>query len=103
MKHQVQITGIAGQQDPDRVATAFAPLFHISVARARQLLSQLPLVVKGGLDAETAGRYRVHLEAIGLEVAVSAVMTLAEELVLAVTGEAPAAGHGQPGGTDGKP
>lgn len=98
MKHQVQVTGIAGHHDPERVAAAFAPLFHISEERARQLLSQLPLVVKGGLDAETAGKYRSHLEAIGLEVAVHAVMTLAEELVLAVTAEPPAPGPGKPGG-----
>lgn len=96
MKHQVQVTGISGNHDPDRVATAFAPLFHISEERARQLLAHLPLVVKSGLDAETAGKYRAHLEAIGLEVAVHAVMTLAEELVLAVTAEPP--GRGKPGG-----
>lgn len=89
MKHQVQVTGIAGSRAPAEVAPALARLFHISEARAGQLLAHLPLVIKDGLDAETAGKYRHHLQAIGLEVSVHAVMTLAEELVLAVSGEPP--------------
>lgn len=98
MKHQVQVTGLAGRHDPARVAADLARLFHISEERARQLLAHLPLVIKDGLDAETAGKYRQHLEAIGLEVAVHGVMTLAEELVLAVSADPPASPSRKPGG-----
>ena len=72
MRHKVQISGFAGTHEEARVVDAFALLFKISEEKAASLLSRLPLVIKEGLDAETAGKYAANLQRIGLRVEIIA-------------------------------
>lgn len=92
MTHKVQVTGYAGTHEPGRVTAAFARLFRITEDKAAQLLARAPLVIKEGLDAATAEKYRANLAQIGLVVTV--VAPLADDLSLAVAGEAPAEADG---------
>lgn len=85
MTHKVQVTGFAGTHEPVRVTAAFAQLFRITEDKAAQLLARAPLVIKEGLDAATAEKYRANLAQIGLSVMV--VAPLADDLSLAVAGE----------------
>lgn len=73
MTHNVQISGFSATYEPARVTEAFAALFKITTERAATLLTRLPMIIKEGLDAETAAKYQVNLEKIGLCVDVIAV------------------------------
>jgi uncharacterized protein (TIGR00266 family) len=88
MTHKVQVAGLAGTHEAAAVHAAFAQLFRISDDKAAQLLARAPLVIKEGLDAETAHKYRVNLEKIGLRVEVIAP---AAAMALALEDVAPAA------------
>lgn len=88
MTHKVQVTGFAGTHEPVRVTAAFAQLFRITEDKAAQLLARAPLVIKEGLNAITAEKYRANLAQIGL--AVTVVAPLADDLSLAVAGDGPA-------------
>lgn len=72
MTHKVQISGFAGTHEEERVTNAFALLFKISEEKAEALLARLPLIIKDGLDAETAAKYMANLQKIGLRVEVIA-------------------------------
>lgn len=72
MTHKVQVAGLAGTHDIANVTSAFAQFFHISEEKAAQLLARAPLVIKEGLDADAAGKYRSNLEKIGLRVEIIA-------------------------------
>lgn len=70
MTHKVQVAGFAGTHDEASVRAAFAQLFRLPEEKAAQVLGRLPLVIKEGLDAGIAQKYRVNLEKIGLLVEV---------------------------------
>jgi uncharacterized protein (TIGR00266 family) len=89
MTHKVQVAGFAGTQEETKVTAAFAQLFRISEEKAQQLLARTPLVIKEGLDAETAQKYRSNLEKIGLRVEILAPAAMAPEPMLAVGDEEP--------------
>ena len=99
MTHKIRIDGFAGPHESLQVVAAFAQLFRIPEDRARLLLERAPLVIKEGLDEDVADKYRQNLERIGLRVTVISPMSLTDELVLAVVGEAPAT---TPAGTAGR-
>lgn len=90
MTHKVQVAGFAGTHDEAGVRAAFAQLFRISEEKAAQLLARTPLVIKEGLDAEMAQKYRANLEKIGLRVEIIAPAAVAE-LALAEMEAAPVA------------
>ncbi|MBK1691800.1 hypothetical protein [Ectothiorhodospira mobilis] len=89
-RYQVILTGdtVAGA-DPSGVRTRLAALFHIPEEKAGALLSGRPVVVKKGLDAATAERYRTRLEQAG---AVAQVLDAAPQETAATSGEAPGQG-----------
>ncbi|MES2917150.1 MAG: TIGR00266 family protein [Pseudomonadota bacterium] len=91
MTHKIRIEGFAGPHESLQVVAAFAQLFRIPEDRARLLLERVPLVIKEGLDEVAADKYRQNLERIGLRVTVVTPMSLTDELVLAIAGEASAA------------
>lgn len=93
MTHKVQVEGIAGGRDNAAVTAEFARLFRIPEDRAAAVLARTPLVIKEGLDAATAGKYRDNLERIGLRVSILAPASLAQELALEIAADA-AAGNG---------
>lgn len=72
MSHKIQVDGVAAGQDPGKVTVAFARLFRLPEEKAAQVLARAPLVIKEGLDAATAEKYRFNLEGIGLDVRVIA-------------------------------
>ena len=72
MTHKVQINGLAGTHDQARVAAAFAQLFRIPEDKAVSVLARTPMIIKEGIDAETAEKYRANLEKIGLRVEIIA-------------------------------
>lgn len=72
MTHKVQINGLVGTYDPAQVAAAFAELFRISVDKAAAVLARAPMVIKDGIDAATAEKYRENLEKIGVRVEIIA-------------------------------
>lgn len=72
MTHKVQINGLAGTHDAAQVAVAFAQLFRISEDKAAAVLARAPMVIKDGIDAGTAEKYRANLEKIGLRVEIIA-------------------------------
>lgn len=80
MTHNVQISGFSATHDPAQVTEAFAVLFKITPEKAVALLAKLPVIIKGGLDAETAARYQTNLEKIGLRVEVIEVLEASESL-----------------------
>lgn len=77
MTHKVQVSGFAGTHDEARATAAFAQLFKLTPEKAAALLARTPLVIKEGLDAETAEKYRANLEKIGLRVEIVAPLSLA--------------------------
>lgn len=81
MTHKIQVSGFAEGQDAARVTAAFAQLFRLEAEKAAQLLARAPLVIKEGLDAETAEKYRRNLEKIGLKVEIIAPAALAAAAV----------------------
>mgnify|MGYP006273018683 CR=1 FL=1 len=93
-RYQVILTGdtVAGA-DPSGVRTRLAALFHIPEEKAGALLSGRPVVVKKGLDAAMAERYRTRLEQAG---AVAQAMAQPPEETAATPGDA----AGQEEGTD---
>lgn len=91
MTHKIQVAGFAGTHEEIKVTAAFAQLFRISEEKAAQLLARTPLVIKEGLDEETAQKYRSNLERIGLRVEIIAPAALASSLELVAKEEAPAA------------
>lgn len=72
MTHKIQVSGFAEGHEAARVTAAFAQLFRLDAEKAAQLLARAPLVIKDGLDAETAEKYRSNLEKIGLRVEIIA-------------------------------
>lgn len=72
MSNKIQVSGFAGTHEKERVIAAFAQLFRLAPEKAEQMLSRFPLVIKDGVDAETAAKYRSNLEKIGLRVDVIA-------------------------------
>ncbi|MCG5536010.1 hypothetical protein [Ectothiorhodospira mobilis] len=72
-RYQVILTGdtVAGA-DPSGVRTRLAALFRIPEEKAEALLGGRPVVVKKGLDAATAERYRARLEQAGAVAQVAA-------------------------------
>jgi uncharacterized protein (TIGR00266 family) len=91
MTHKVQVAGFAGTHDEATVKAAFAQLFRITDEKAAQLLARLPLVIKEGLDADTAQKYRSNLEKIGLRVEILAPMARMPEPALAIDDDEPPA------------
>lgn len=89
MSHKVQIAGFTGSHEPAVVTAAFAKLFRLDETRAADLLAQLPRVIKDGLDAETAEKYRANLEKIGLRVEIIAPAAARPELALEPVPDAP--------------
>lgn len=77
MTHKVQITGLAGTHDEALVRAAFAQLFRIPEDRAAAVLARAPMIIKDGIDAEAAEKYRANLEKIGLRVEIIAPAGLA--------------------------
>ena len=94
MSHSIRIDGFAGPHESSEVVVRFAALFRLPEDRARLVLARVPLVIKEGLDEATADKYRANLEGIGLRVTVIKPLSLAEELVVAVAGEAEAVAGG---------
>jgi uncharacterized protein (TIGR00266 family) len=94
MSHKIRIDGFAGPHESGEVVARFATLFKVPEDRARLILERAPLVIKEGLDEATADKYRQNLERIGLRVTVVTPLSLTEELVLAVAGEASAVAAG---------
>ncbi|MDP2228240.1 MAG: TIGR00266 family protein [Moraxellaceae bacterium] len=82
MTHKVQIAGYAGSHEQAAVVAAFAKLFRLDDVRAAELLARAPLVIKEGIDAETAEKYRANLEKIGLRVEIIAPAAAPLELAL---------------------
>jgi uncharacterized protein (TIGR00266 family) len=78
MSHNVQISGFSSTHEPARVIEAFATLFKITPEKAAALLAKLPMIIKEGLDAETAAKYQINLEKIGLRVDVIDVIEAGE-------------------------
>ncbi len=72
MTNKIQVSGFSGTHEKGRVIAAFAQLFRIDPEKAEKMLSRFPLVIKDGVDAETAQKYRTSLEKIGLRVDVIA-------------------------------
>ncbi len=94
MTNKIVVSGFSGTHEKDRVIAAFAQLFRIAPEKAGQMLSRFPLVIKDGVDAETAQKYRANLEKIGLSVNVLAApveLTLAPIEPKAEPVQAPAA------------
>lgn len=71
--YQVILTGdTAAGEDPSGVRARLAALFRIPEEKAGALLGGRPVVVKKGLDADTAERYRARLEQAGAVARVAA-------------------------------
>ncbi|MGH8494129.1 MAG: TIGR00266 family protein, partial [Moraxellaceae bacterium] len=68
MTNKIVVSGFSGTHEKERVIAAFAQLFRLAPEKAEQMLSRFPLVIKDGVDAETAQKYRSNLEKIGLSV-----------------------------------
>lgn len=68
MTHKIQITGFAGTHEQTQVTAAFAQLFRIPEDKAATVLARAPMIIKEGVDAATAEKYRANLEKIGLRV-----------------------------------
>lgn len=65
--YEVRITALLpGLVPPDQICSAFAELFCLSQAEARLRLSTLPLVVRGKLSLEQAGKYQRVLSRAGM-------------------------------------
>lgn len=65
--YQVRVTSLATDQlPPSRIHAAFAELFCLTVPEAEVRLGHLPLVVRGGLPVEQAGKYCRVLGRLGL-------------------------------------
>lgn len=94
MSHKIRIDGFAGPHESHDVVARFATLFKVPEERARMILERAPLVIKEGLDEATADKYRQNLEGIGLRVTVITPLSLTEELVRAVAGDANAVAAG---------
>lgn len=71
MTFKVNVTGFCADDRAAAVA-GFAATFKLPPDKAQELLSSLPRSIKSGLDAETAERYRLTLEKIGLQAEVVA-------------------------------
>jgi len=72
MTHKIQIAGFAGTHEQARVTAAFAQLFRMTEDKAAAVLARAPMIIKEGVDAETAEKYRANLEKIGLRVEIIA-------------------------------
>ena len=72
MTHKIQITGFAGTHEQTQVTAAFAQLFRIPEEKAAAVLARAPMIIKEGVDAATAEKYRANLEKIGLRVEIIA-------------------------------
>lgn len=83
MTHKIQINGLIGTHEQARVTAAFAQLFRIPEDKAASVLARTPMIIKEGIDAETAEKYRANLEKIGLRVEIIAPAGLAQELASA--------------------
>lgn len=106
MTHKIQIAGFSGTHEQARVTAAFAQLFRLTEDKAAAVLARVPMIIKEGVDAETAEKYRANLEKIGLRVEIIApaeLMTapVAEEVAVApaapVADASPAQEAEQPG------
>lgn len=65
--YEVRITALLpGPESLLQVYAAFADLFCLPPAEARQRLSTLPLVVRGDLSLEQAGKYQRVLSRAGM-------------------------------------
>lgn len=65
--YEVRITALLpGPFSPGQVNAAFADLFCLTPAEARQRLSSLPLLVRGSLSLEQAGKYQRVLSRAGM-------------------------------------
>lgn len=88
MTHKVQITGLAGTHEQARVTAAFAELFRIPEDKAAAVLARAPMIIKEGIDAEAAEKYRANLEKIGLRVEIIAPASMTMTLEpMAASGE----------------
>ena len=65
--YTVKITGISAYQDSETAMEAFAKLFKISKEKAEQTMAKAPVVIKNGVDASTAEKFRGALVKIGVE------------------------------------
>lgn len=72
MTHKIQIAGFSGTHEQARVTAAFAQLFRLTEDKAAAVLARVPTIIKEGVDAETAEKYRANLEKIGLRVEIIA-------------------------------
>lgn len=77
MTHKIQITGLSGTHEQALVTAAFAQLFRIPEEKAAAVLARAPMIIKEGVDAATADKYRANLEKIGLRVEIIAPAGLA--------------------------
>lgn len=67
MEYNVKITGNDPYADPARVISAFAQLARVSEEQARSVFDKAPVVIKKGLDQQTAEKFRSALERIGAQ------------------------------------
>ncbi len=66
MEYSVKITGqIDPYADRERVIAAFAQMAKVSEEQARSVFEKAPVVIKKGLDAATAEKFKAALERIG--------------------------------------
>lgn len=80
MEYKVQATGLAGTHPSDQVSAAFAQIFRLDADKAAKAITRLPLMIKEGLSAEQAEKYRDRLVAIGLKVEVLPMQDVATQV-----------------------
>jgi len=83
MEYKVQATGLSGTHPSEQVSAAFAQLFRLDADKAAKAITRLPLVIKEGLSAEQAEKYRDRLVAIGLKIEVLPMQGGAAQVVAA--------------------
>lgn len=91
--YEVRITSLQlSRFTPEQIHVAFAGLFCLTVPEARQRLDNLPLLVRGNLSLEQAGKYQRVLSRAGMACEVSprpAGAPVAADPVAAVALQAP--------------
>lgn len=88
--YEVRITSLQlSRFTPDQIHVAFAELFCLSVPEARQRLGSLPLLVRGSLTLEQAGKYQRVLSRAGMACEVSPQSTVSPVAADAVALQAP--------------
>lgn len=76
--YKIVLTGIKPQNNPDTVYKNIAHLFHTTPEYARQAFSKAPVVIKKGIDHDTALKYQKAIEDAGAVCNVKPVESSAE-------------------------